>query len=136
MLFIIYTITDIFSQQKLLSFWITKYNNLNLPGYVWLDQYEISQGDNRRVIKLMEKENNKIRQKARKERNEEIRRLVSFVRRKDKRVIEHTKQLQEKAEENKRKVKYYQLLLIIFCLYWYQNSENTNLFYYFLKRTI
>lgn len=71
--------------------------------YVWLDQYEISQGDNRRVIKLMEKENNKIRQKARKERNEEIRRLVSFVRRKDKRVIEHTKLLQEKAEENKRK---------------------------------
>lgn len=52
----------------------------------------------------MEKENNKIRQKARKERNEEIRRLVSFVRRKDKRVIEHTKLLQEKAEENKRKV--------------------------------
>lgn len=71
---------------------------------MWLDQYEISQGDNRRVIKLMEKENNKIRQKARKERNEEIRRLVSFVRRKDKRVIEHTKLLQEKAEENKRKV--------------------------------
>lgn len=71
---------------------------------MWLDQYEISQGDNRRVIKLMEKENNKMRQKARRERNEEIRRLVSFVRRKDKRVIEHTKLLQEKAEENKRKV--------------------------------
>lgn len=52
----------------------------------------------------MEKENNKIRQKARKERNEEVRRLVSFVRRKDKRVIEHTKQLQEKAEENRKKV--------------------------------
>lgn len=53
----------------------------------------------------MEKENNKIRQKARRERNEEIRRLACFVRRKDKRVIEHTKLLQEKAEENKRKVK-------------------------------
>lgn len=79
-------------------------NSCEFPGFVWLDQYEISQGDNRRVIKLMEKENNKIRQKARKERNEEIRRLVSFVRRKDKRVIEHTKVLQEKAEENKRKV--------------------------------
>lgn len=52
----------------------------------------------------MEKENNKIRQKARKERNEEIRRLASFVRRKDRRVIEHTKLLQEKAEENRKKV--------------------------------
>lgn len=71
--------------------------------FVWLDQYEISQGDNRRVIKAMEKENNKIRQKARKERNEEIRRLVSFVRRKDRRVIEHAKVLAEKVEENKKK---------------------------------
>lgn len=82
------------------SYWMAFSTN---KSYVWLDQYEISQGDNRRVIKLMEKENNKIRQKARKERNEEIRRLVSFVRRKDKRVIEHTKLLQEKAEENKKK---------------------------------
>uniref|UniRef100_A0A2A4ISX6 DnaJ homolog subfamily C member 21 n=1 Tax=Heliothis virescens TaxID=7102 RepID=A0A2A4ISX6_HELVI len=82
------------------AYWMAFSTN---KSYVWLDQYEISQGDNRRVIKMMEKENNKIRQKARKERNEEIRRLVSFVRRKDKRVIEHTKLLQEKAEENKRK---------------------------------
>ncbi|KAL4707595.1 hypothetical protein ACJJTC_001640 [Scirpophaga incertulas] len=82
------------------SYWMAFSTN---KSYVWLDQYEIQQGDNRRVIKLMEKENNKIRQKARKERNEEIRRLVSFVRRKDKRVIEHSKLLQEKAEENKRK---------------------------------
>ncbi|XP_072932549.1 dnaJ homolog subfamily C member 21 [Epargyreus clarus] len=85
------------------SFWMSFSTN---KSYVWLDQYEISQGDNRRIIKLMEKENNKIRQKARKERNEEIRRLVSFVRRKDKRVIEHTKLLQEKAEENKRKAEH------------------------------
>ncbi|XP_060801550.1 dnaJ homolog subfamily C member 21 [Amyelois transitella] len=82
------------------AYWMSFSTN---KSYVWLDQYEIQQGDNRRVIKLMEKENNKIRQKARKERNEEIRRLVSFVRRKDKRVIEHTKLLQEKAEENKKK---------------------------------
>ncbi|CAH2084930.1 unnamed protein product [Euphydryas editha] len=82
------------------AYWMSFSTN---KSYVWLDQYEISQGDNRRVIKLMEKENNKTRQKARKERNEEIRRLVSFVRRRDKRVIEHTKQLQEKAEENRRK---------------------------------
>ncbi|XP_053604804.1 dnaJ homolog subfamily C member 21 [Plodia interpunctella] len=82
------------------AYWMSFSTN---KSYVWLDQYEIQQGDNRRVIKLMEKENNKLRQKARKERNEEIRRLVSFVRRKDKRVIEHTKLLQEKAEENKKK---------------------------------
>lgn len=83
------------------AYWMSFATN---KSFVWLDQFEISQGDNRRVIKLMEKENNKIRQKARKERNEEIRRLVSFVRRKDRRVILHNKLLQEKAEENKRRI--------------------------------
>lgn len=73
-------------------------------GFVWLDKYDIREADNRRVLKLLEKENNKIRQKARKERNDEIRQLVTFVRKRDKRVIAHTKFLQEKGEENKRKV--------------------------------
>lgn len=73
--------------------------------YVWLDKYDIREADNRKVLKLLEKENNKIRQKARKERNEEIRELVSFIRKRDKRVIAHTKLLQEKAVENKKKVR-------------------------------
>lgn len=73
-------------------------------GYVWLDKYDIREADNRKILKLLEKENNKIRQKARKERNEEIRQLVNFVRKRDKRVIAQAKLKKEKALENKKKV--------------------------------
>lgn len=73
-------------------------------GYVWLDKYDIREADNRKILKLLEKENNKIRQKARKERNEEIRELVNFVRKRDKRVIAHAKLVEEKAIELKKKV--------------------------------
>jgi DnaJ family protein A protein 5 len=54
--------------------------------YAWLDQYDTRQGENRRVVRAMEKENKKFRDKARKERNEEVRTLVAFVRKRDKRV--------------------------------------------------
>ena len=41
--------------------------------YTWLDKYDIRQGPNRWTVRQMEKENKKIRDKARKERNEEVR---------------------------------------------------------------
>ena len=40
--------------------------------YTWLDKYDIRQGPNRWTVRQMEKENKKIRDKARKERNEEV----------------------------------------------------------------
>lgn len=51
----------------------------------------------------MEAENKKVRDKARKERNEAVRNLIQFVRKRDKRVAEYSKKLQEKAEINKKK---------------------------------
>jgi len=51
----------------------------------------------------MEAENKKVRDKAKKERNEVVRNLVQFVRKRDKRVVEYSKKLQEKAEMNKKK---------------------------------
>lgn len=44
--------------------------------FVWLDKYNILDAPNRRVARLIEKENKKIRDAAKKKRNEEIR--VSF----------------------------------------------------------
>lgn len=79
--------------------------------YSWLDQYDIKDLPNRRVAKLVEKENKKIRDKARKDRNEEIRNLVAFVRKRDKRVQAYAalqkEQQAEKARlaEEKRKSK-------------------------------
>lgn len=71
--------------------------------YAWLDQYDIRQAENRRVLRLFEKENKKIRDRAKKERNEEVRALVAFVRKRDKRVQAHAQLLKQKAAENAKK---------------------------------
>lgn len=71
--------------------------------YTWLDKYDVRDAPNRRVLRLMEKENKKIRDQARRKRNEEVRALVAFVRKRDKRVQAHKKILAERAAENERK---------------------------------
>ncbi|KAI4467563.1 dnaj subfamily c member 21 [Holotrichia oblita] len=74
--------------------------------YVWLDPHNIKDAPNRKIFKLIEKENDKIRQKAKRERNEEVRNLVAFVRKRDKRVQAHIKELEEKkslTEKSRRK---------------------------------
>ncbi|CAB3227082.1 unnamed protein product [Arctia plantaginis] len=53
-------------------------------------------------LNLKLKENYQIRYMAQMERNEVIRRLVSFVRRKDKRIIEHARSQKRKAKEERR----------------------------------
>ncbi|KAF4520178.1 hypothetical protein B566_EDAN003890 [Ephemera danica] len=68
--------------------------------YAWMDEYDTRQAENRRVVRAMDKENKKVREKARKERNEQIRALVAFVRKRDKRVEQYRIKLAEKAKEN------------------------------------
>lgn len=70
----------------------------------WLDEYDIRQAPNRRVVKLMEKENKKIRDKAKKERNDEIQALVEFVRKRDKRVKAYAESLKLKSAENSKRM--------------------------------
>lgn len=72
--------------------------------YAWLDPYNIRDAPNRRIVRAVEKENKKVRDKARKERNEEVRNLVAFVRKRDKRVQAYAKLLEERAAENAKKI--------------------------------
>lgn len=51
----------------------------------------------------MEKENKKVRDKARKEKNELVRQLVAFIRKRDKRVQAHRKLVEEQNAEKARK---------------------------------
>lgn len=51
----------------------------------------------------MEKENKKTREKARKERNELVRQLVAFVRKRDRRVQAHRKLVEEQNAEKAKK---------------------------------
>lgn len=71
--------------------------------FAWLDPYDVRDARNRRVARLIEKENKKIRDKAKRERNEQIRNLVAFVRKRDKRVQVHVAKLAERAKENLKK---------------------------------
>lgn len=85
--------------QPFYAFW-QSYSTLK--SYVWLEKYNIKEAPNRRVQRLMEKDNKKIRDAAKKERNEEVRALVKFVRKRDKRVKAYLELLKEKDEERKR----------------------------------
>lgn len=71
--------------------------------YAWLFTHNINEIRDRRVLKLVDKEHKKIQLKARKERNEEVRSLVQFVKKRDKRMAEYRKMLEEKAHNNRIK---------------------------------
>ncbi|XP_014087286.2 dnaJ homolog subfamily C member 21 [Bactrocera oleae] len=71
--------------------------------YTWLCPYDVKDIRDRRILREVEKEMKKVVQKARKERNEEVKNLVSFVRKRDKRVQAYKKLLEERAELNRKK---------------------------------
>ncbi|XP_046854117.1 dnaJ homolog subfamily C member 21-like [Xenia sp. Carnegie-2017] len=66
-----------------------------LKSFVWKEKYDTRQAANRRVLRAMEKENKKLREASKKERNEEIRNLVHHIKKRDKRV---------KAQKEKREI--------------------------------
>lgn len=71
--------------------------------FSWLNIYDIREAPNRKVVRLMEKDNKKVRDKAKKDRNEEVRALVEFVKKRDKRVQAHAEYVKEKKDSNLKK---------------------------------
>ncbi|NXA44946.1 DJC21 protein, partial [Nothocercus julius] len=71
--------------------------------FAWKEEYDTRQASNRWEKRAMEKENKKTREKARKERNELVRQLVAFIRKRDKRVQAHRKVVEEQNAEKARK---------------------------------
>uniref|UniRef100_A0A8D0LCJ4 DnaJ homolog subfamily C member 21 n=1 Tax=Sphenodon punctatus TaxID=8508 RepID=A0A8D0LCJ4_SPHPU len=71
--------------------------------FAWKEEYDTRQASNRWEKRAMEKENKKTRDKARKEKNELVRQLVAFIRKRDKRVQAHRKLLEEQNAEKVRK---------------------------------
>lgn len=66
--------------------------------YSWKDQYKLSDAPDRRIRRLMEKENKKLREDAVQEFNEAVRSLIAFVRKRDPRV-----QNNQKSEAERQK---------------------------------
>ncbi|XP_063816758.1 dnaJ homolog subfamily C member 21 [Pseudophryne corroboree] len=75
-----------------------------MKNFAWKEEYDTRQASNRWEKRAMEKENKKTRDKARKERNELVRELVAFVRKRDKRVQAHRKLVEEQNAEKAKKV--------------------------------
>lgn len=70
--------------------------------FSWKDEYRLSTAADRKTRRLMEKENKKFRDAARKEYNETVRNFVQFIKKRDPRV---KKGIQELEKEKKRKKK-------------------------------
>lgn len=80
-------------------------NYFTAKSYVWVEKYDTREAPDRRVRRIMEAENKKLRDAARKERNEEVRALVRFVKKRDRRVQAYRKKMEERNEEIAQKAK-------------------------------
>lgn len=73
--------------------------------FYWKDLYKVTEAPHRQIRRLMEKENKKERDKAKREYNECVRKLVMFVKKRDLRLMEYLKEIQNEKmiQEAKRK---------------------------------
>ncbi|KAL8111120.1 DNAJ protein JJJ1 homolog [Apium graveolens] len=73
--------------------------------FAWVDEYDSKAGENRKVRRLMEEENKKVRRKAKREYNETVRGLAAFAKKRDKRVIDMVVKRNEEMEKRKEEEK-------------------------------
>lgn len=68
-----------------------------------LDKYNTTEAENRRILRAMEKENKKVKDAARKERNTNVRNLVEFIKKRDRRLKAHKLLVEQQNELNRKK---------------------------------
>lgn len=73
-------------------------NFATVKNFAWKDVYRLSEAPDRRIRRLMEKENNAARQDAIKEFNEAVRALVAFIRKRDPRYKPSTQSEEERQK--------------------------------------
>ncbi|KAG0002720.1 hypothetical protein BGZ65_002384 [Modicella reniformis] len=73
--------------------------------FSWCDKFRLSEALDRRMRRAMEKENKKLRDVARKEFNETVLFLASFVRKRDPRVLAYQDQQKQKQEQARADLK-------------------------------
>ncbi|KAF7635013.1 hypothetical protein Mgra_00005611 [Meloidogyne graminicola] len=76
------------------AFWL---NFSTRRSFAWLDKWNLKEADDRQSARYMERENKRERVQGKKQRNEEVQKLVEFVRKHDKRVEQAR---QKQAERN------------------------------------
>ena len=71
--------------------------------FAWLDKWNLKEATDRPTLRAMEKENKKLRELGKRQRNEEIRELVAFIRKHDKRVARQKEYFRQKMNEQNKK---------------------------------
>ncbi|ORX90659.1 DnaJ-domain-containing protein [Basidiobolus meristosporus CBS 931.73] len=93
------------SLREFYNYWL---NFSTFKSFAWCDQHRLSEAPNRRYKRAMEKENQKLRDAAKKEYNETVRNLVAFIKKRDPRVKAYMDafqaQREAKALEQKQRV--------------------------------
>ena len=73
--------------------------------FSWEDVYDVRDAPNRQVRRAIEKENKSVRMKHIKERNQTVVSLVTYVKRRDKRVQAHNKKIQQENEMREQQLR-------------------------------
>ncbi|KAF2752131.1 DnaJ domain-containing protein [Sporormia fimetaria CBS 119925] len=73
--------------------------------FAWKDKYRLSEAPDRRIRRLMEKENQKLREAGVREYNDAVRALVAFVRKRDPRYTPNTQTEAQRAEAQRASAK-------------------------------
>ncbi|KAF5367046.1 hypothetical protein D9758_004051 [Tetrapyrgos nigripes] len=71
------------------TFYNTWMNFATSKDFAWMDQWNPAEGPDRRVRRLMEKDNKKVREDARRDYNDTVRSLAKFIRKRDPRYKTH-----------------------------------------------
>lgn len=77
--------------------------------FTWCDEYNTTEAPNRQIRRAMERENKKLRDAAKRKYTNDIRILVDFVKKRDKRIIQYQteqnqlKEARQKQEEEEKK---------------------------------
>ena len=69
--------------------------------FAWADEYNLAEAQNRKVRRLMDEENKKLRRGEAREFNDTVRQLIAFVRKRDKRFIAHSAERAERASRHR-----------------------------------
>ncbi|KAF9160514.1 hypothetical protein DFQ26_005441 [Actinomortierella ambigua] len=73
--------------------------------FAWCDKYRLSEAPDRRVRRVMEKENKKLRDAARKEFNDTVLSLAAYIRKRDPRYATYVEEQKQKQEAIQAEVK-------------------------------
>lgn len=68
-----------------------------------LDKWNTTEAENRRILRAMDKENKKVKDASKRERNTNVRNLVEFIKKRDRRLKAHKSLVEQQNELNRKK---------------------------------